>query len=219
MHYLIKKSFQGLYPEKDLNINANLKYSRAFKGYNANVKYSERQMEFRLSNNWREVSDEIKIGLLQHLLNKVYNTNISTMNMDLYNIFLKKVPSVTPRTKSDPVLEDSFNRMNEEYFDGMLEMPNLEFAGKNFHTLGTYDFGTDTIRISALLLKNTALMDFVMYHEMIHKHLKYQSRGNRTIHHSREFRSWEKKYKVPDIEKKLRNFLKTEKYLNWMQKF
>ena len=213
MHYLIKKAFE-IFPDKD--VNAKLKYSKAFKGYNANVKYSAKNMEFRLSHNWKEVSDEIKIGLLQSLLNKVYNSNINSINIDLYEIFLKKLPILSPKTKSDPVLEESFNRVNKEYFNGLMIMPNLEYGGRNFHTLGTYEYTSDTIRISRILVKDNILLDFVMYHEMLHKKFKYKNQGKRTLHHSKEFRMWEKKYKEPNVEEKLKKFLTKEKF---MQRF
>lgn len=211
MHYLIKKSYKELYPDKDPDINAKLKFSKAFKGYNANVKYSKKYMEFRLSHLWKEVSDEIKIGLLQTLFNKIYNTNIKTINIDLYNIFLKKIPTVTPKTKTNPILEESFNRMNDEYFNGLMMLPNLEFGGKNFHTMGTYDYASDTIRISQLLKKDLHLLDYVMYHEMLHKKFQYKKAGKKTMHHTRQFREWEKKFKDPDIENKLKKFLGKEK--------
>ena len=168
-------------------------------------------MEFRLSYLWKSVSDEIKIGLIQTLFNKIYNTNIRTINIDLYNIFLKKIPTVTPKTKTHPLLEESFNRMNNEYFNGLMMVPNLEFGGKNFHTMGTYDYASDTIRISKLLTKDTHLLDYVMYHEMLHKKFQYKKSGKKTMHHTTEFRKWEKKFDDPNIENKLKKFLGKEK--------
>ena len=212
MHYIVKKSFCELYPDREPAFTARIKYSKAFKGYNAKVNYTKKSMEFRLSHAWKSVSDEIQIGLLQCLFNKVYKTNISTVNIDLYNIFLKKIPQFTPITKLDPILHESFKRMNAEYLDGMIELPNLEIGGENFRTLGTYDYGTDTIRISSILLKDPHLMDYVMYHEMLHKKFQYKTTGKRTIHHSKEFREWEKRYKDPEIEDKLKKFLRKEKY-------
>ena len=74
MHYLIKKAFKELYPSKEITFDAKIKYSKAFKGYNANVKYARNMtnFEFRLSYSWKEISDEIKIGLLQSLINKMF---------------------------------------------------------------------------------------------------------------------------------------------------
>ncbi len=212
MNQLIKSAFSEMYPEKALDAEAKIKYSRAFKGYNAKVKYTKTSMEFRLSYSWKEVSDEIKTGLLQSLFNKMFNTRIETINIDLYDIFIKKIPQLSPKTKSDPILEESFERVNMEYFHDMMISPNLEFGGDNFHTLGTYDHGTDTIMISNVLVKDQILLDYVMYHEMLHKKFKYKNTGKRTIHHSRQFREEEKKYNYPDVEDKLRQFLRKEKF-------
>lgn len=212
MSQLVKKAFSELFPEKTADFDATLKYSASFKGYNAKVRYTRQSMEFRLSRSWKEVSEEIQIGLIQSLLNKIYKTCRNTVNIDLYNIFLKKVPSFVPKTKTDPIMEESFSRVNEEYFGGIMLRPNLEFGGKNLHTLGTYDHGTDTIRISEVLKKDLHLMDYVMYHEMLHKKFKYKTTAKKTIHHSRQFRQEEKKFSDPEIEKKLSSFLKKERF-------
>ena len=213
MHYLIKKSFSELYPNKNLEFEAKIKYSKAFKSYNANVKYARdmRKFEFHLSYQWKEVSDEIKIGLIQSLLNKIFNTNIKTINQDLYDIFLKKIPILSPKTESEPVLEESFNRVNEKYLQGMMIQPNLIFGGKNFHTLGTYNYAGDTIMISSILTKNTELLDYVMYHEMLHKKFQYKKSGKKTFHHTKEFKDWEKRFKNKEIEKELQKFVRKEK--------
>ncbi len=213
MQYIIKKSFNELYLENKINFDAKIKYSRAFKGYNANVKYTrdKKNFEFRLSYKWKEVSDEIKIGLIQSLFNKVFNTNLNTINQDLYEIFLKKIPKVSPKLESDPILEESFKRINEKYFQGMMLQPNLIFGGKNLHTLGTYNYANDTIMISSLLRKDIELLDYVMYHEMLHKKFQYKKSGKKTFHHTKKFKEWEKNYQDPDIEKKLQDFVRKEK--------
>jgi hypothetical protein len=213
MHYLIRKAYSELYPDKEISFEAKIRYSKAFKGYNANVKYTRdmKKFEFRISYTWKEISDEIKIGLLQSLFNKVYGTKIKTINQDLYEIFLKKLPKLTSNTESDPVLEDSFNRVNQEYFEDIMDMPNLVFGGKNFHTLGNYNYVADTIMISSLLKKDLHLLDYVMYHELLHKKFNYRRSGTRNYHHTKEFKDWEKKFNDEDIEKKLQNFIRRER--------
>jgi hypothetical protein len=214
MNYIVKKAFIELYPNKVMDFEGRIKYSRAFKGYNANVKYTRDYKEFKLSYLWKNVSDEIKIGLIQHLLNRVYKTDVNTINIELYEIYLKKIPQLIPKIKTEPILEDSFIRMNDEYLNGMIIQPNLVWGGKNFHTLGTYSYTDDTIMISKVLQKDMHLLDYVMYHEILHKKFQYKKTGKRTIHHSKEFREWERRYKDPQIEDKLKKFLRKEKLLD-----
>ncbi len=101
--------------------------------------------------------------------------------------------------------------MNELYFNGMMLQPNLKFGGKNFHTLGTYSYTDDTIMISSVLKKDMHLLDYVMYHEMLHKKLQYKKSGKKTMHHTSEFKKLEKKFHDQDIEKKLQRFVRREK--------
>ena len=71
MSELIKEAFQELYPNKELNYSLSLKYSRKFKPYNANVKRYGNNLIFNLSRDWKKISREIQIGLIQELLAKI----------------------------------------------------------------------------------------------------------------------------------------------------
>jgi hypothetical protein len=49
------------------------------------------------------------------------------------------------------------------------------------------------------------MMDYVMYHEMLHKKHKFSSKGSRIMHHTKEFRSSESAFPNSEIiEKRLR---------------
>jgi hypothetical protein len=204
---LIKEAYAKLYPDKEFNFNEKIKYSAKFNDYNANVKYTADSLRFNLSKKWKDVSKEIKIGLIQSLLNRIFKTKINTTNIDLYNIFIKRVHYTIEKMYSDPILEDSFNRINEKYFYGMIEKPNLKFGKDSLRKLGSYEYGSDTIVISNIFKSNPELMDYIMYHEVLHKKHKFKNSGNRSYHHTREFKKKEKEYKDPDIEKKLDLFL------------
>ena len=65
---LVKTSFQKLYPTKEFPFNAKLKNSKAFNGYNANIKLYNNILEARLSKKWFTISREIQMGLIQSLL-------------------------------------------------------------------------------------------------------------------------------------------------------
>ncbi len=211
---LIRKAYLELYPDNNISQELKLKYSRAFNDYNAKVKYNSRLMEFRLSHKWKPVSPEIQIGLIQTLLNKMFKTNIRTVNIDLYNVFMKKITFVAPVTESDEILEKSFDRINKKYFAGMQSRPNLTWTSNNLSSLGSYEYATNTIKISSLFKKNQELLDYIMYHEMLHKKLGYKQKKTKTYHHTREFKRKEKMYDDPEIEKKLNTFLKFHRLRN-----
>ncbi len=200
-----------LFPERNESRNIEIKLSRAFKGYNANCAYTSHKIQFRLSYEWKEVSEEILIGLIQELLNRVYKKKKHSYNIDIYNDYIKKSSSYSKTVKVDQELKECFDRINKEYFNEMIDTPNLVWSPPSFSKLGSYDFMTNTIAISKILIEEQYLLDYVMYHEILHKKMQYaNSKGNKR-YHTKEFREKEAAFKVPNVEKKLEDFLKKKK--------
>lgn len=204
MPSIIQEAFQELYPEKELKYNFSLKYSRRFNSYNANVKLYKNNLVFNLSKEWKKISKEIQMGLIQELLIKILkNKTKKTMNMELYNLFMKNVHIAVPKTKTDEILEESFNRVNDTYFNGMLDKPNLQWGNEATSKLGCYEYGSDTITISGIFKnENPEFLDYVMYHEMLHKKFKFQNKNGRNLHHSSEFKRMEAKFENRDLIEK-----------------
>ncbi|MBW3003068.1 SprT-like domain-containing protein [Candidatus Woesearchaeota archaeon] len=203
---LVRLAFERLYPEKDLGRTISLKYSGRFSDYNANVRMTSKEIVFSLSKKWRGVNKEIVIGLIQDLLVKLYKKKKKTLNIDLYHNFIKSLHYAIPKEKTDPILEGSFDRVNEKYFHNLIEKPNLVLSQQSKRKLGSYDFHTDTISITrSLLEKERELLDYVMYHEMLHKKLKFKSNSTRNQFHSTEFKKAEKAFEnSAEIEKRLK---------------
>lgn len=191
---LAEQAFNDLFPEKDLeNYQLKIKYTDKFKPYNANVRYSRNSFQFNLSKKWRKVSKEIQMGLIQGLMVKIFKENKKTTNIDLYNSFMKNLHISIPKTNIDPILEQSFNKINDKYFFGLIEKPNLTWHN-SIRRLGSYEYGSDTISMSKVLENDENLLDYVMYHEILHKKHKFHSKNGRTHHHTREFKEMEKKF-------------------------
>jgi len=204
MSELIKEAFQQIYPDKELKYSVSLKYSRKFKPYNANVRLYSNNLVFNLSRDWKKISKEIQIGLIQELLIKILkDKNKKTISMELYNLFMKNVHLAVPKTKTDEILEASFSRVNEAYFNGLIDIPNLEWGNNSTSKLGSYEYGSDTITISAIFRnEKPELLDYVMYHEMLHKKFKFESRNGRSVHHSPEFKKMEAKFENRELIEK-----------------
>jgi len=210
---IIEEAFKNLYPNREFNYSCSLKYSGQFKPYNANIKFGYGKIDLKLSRDWKKINREIKIGLIQSLMKKLWKTKSTTMNIDFYNNFLKKIHLITPKVKSDPILEESFNRVNEKYFGGFIERPNLEWGRESFRKLGSYDLQGDVISVSAVFKKGDfKFLDYVMYHEMLHKKHKFVDKGGRTHFHTKIFRRDEKIFENSNIlEKEINLFLRKVK--------
>lgn len=201
------RAFKELFPDKTDNRDFILKYSRAFNDFNANIRYNSAKVEFRLSMKWKNISEEIQIGLLQSLILKMLGKKANTTNIDLYNSFIKNMTRYAKTHTVDPELEAVFNRVNDKYFYGLIDKPNLKWGAHSRAKLGSYEYGSDTITISQILRDDQNLLDYVMYHEILHKKHKFYSKNGRSYHHTSKFRKDERAFEDPDAEKKLKQFL------------
>jgi len=218
---LIKEAFEKLYPDKEFNYSIKIKYTARFKPYNANVRYTKNSLEFSLSRQWKHISKDIVIGLIQNLLLKVFNDKKQTINIDLYNYFIRNLHISIPKQKSDPALESSFNRVNKEYFYNLVEIPNLEWGSNSKRKLGSYDYHTDTISISRIFIDaEPELLDYLIHHEMLHKKLKFSNKDNRSYHHTREFKEKEKEFNnYKEMDKKIKMLIRKSKYKEFLNQF
>ncbi len=210
---IILDAYKQLYPEKEFSYTAELIYSQKFRPYNANVRLKGQHLTFHFSREWKDISDEIQIGLIQELLVKLIKDKRKTTSIELYNIFIRNLHVAAPRTELEPELEVSFERVNNEYFAGMVDKPNLSWGSNSFRKLGHYEYATDTIVISTIFRgAEHELVDLIMHHEMLHKKLKFYQTNGRTMHHSPEFRAMEKKFQnFEQAEKKLMDFIRYKK--------
>lgn len=208
---IIKEAFSRLYPGKEFNYGCSVKYLGKYVAYNAGIRKSSGRIEFGLSKKWKGVDEEILIGLAQSLLLKLFNDKKKTMNVDLYNNFVRNLHLAAEKNETEPVLEESFNKVNENYFFGLIEMPNLRWGNFSKRRLATYNYHTDTITVSSIFKGvESKVLDYLVYHELLHKKIKFSNKNGRNFHHTREFRQREKKFEsVEEIEKEIEKIVKT----------
>ena len=199
---------------KDPDKKILIKYSGHFKGYNASISSRGNVIVVRMSRQWKNIDNEIKIGLIQELLVKLLNLKKNTHNIEMYNNFIKNLHWGIEKTKKEPLLLDSFNRVNKKYFDSMIEAPNLVWGSESKRKLGSYDYGTDTITISTIFKETkTELLDYIMYHELLHKKHKFKAKNGRSYHHTSKFRKEEKQFEnSEEMEKKITHFVRKKKF-------
>lgn len=210
---LIQESFQRLFPDKEFRYKTAMEYNRRLSHFNANIKLEYNQLSVNLNLQWKDIDDEIKIGLIQHLLLKILKQRKNTANIELYHNFIKNIPVLTPKTNIDPVLEASFNRINEHFFATGIEKPNLIWGQQAFRKLASYNFHDDTITVSSIF-KNARVevLDYLMYHELLHKHHQFKHNNGRSRFHTKEFRDAEHFYPKHELmEKEINQLIRSQK--------
>lgn len=96
-------------------------------------------------------------------------------------------------------LAESFQRVNHTYFSGKLDRPNLVWNTRLTHRkFGHYQWDTDTVMLSRSLDHPEIpdlVVDYVMYHELLHKKLGAKQAKHNRIAHTGEFRQAESQFK------------------------
>lgn len=95
-------------------------------------------------------------------------------------------------------LEESFARVNAAYFSGRMPKPALVWnRTPTARKFGHYQPGRDTLMLSVTLDDRRVpayVIDFVMYHELLHKKHGVMTVGGRRLAHSPNFRADERRF-------------------------
>ncbi len=218
---LIQESFQRLFPEKKFFYQTRLEYNRRLAAFNANIRLQRASylqpelISVHLNLKWREIDKEIIIGLIQNLLLKVLKEKAHTPNIDLYTNFIKNIPLFAEKTRNDPFLEASFNRVNQLFFSGSLEKPNLQWGTDSRRKLAHYNFHDDSVTVSTLFQPApTQILDYLMYHELLHKYHQFEHKNGRGLFHSPAFKADEQKFpKIKEIEREIHGIVRKRRFL------
>jgi hypothetical protein len=109
-------------------------------------------------------------------------------------------------------LEETFHRINAEYFESQLRQPQLCWSPvRARRILGSYQERNDRLIISRLFDSTKVpqfVLDYLMYHELLHKFLGIGRRNDgRRCMHGADFR---------EIERKFRHYDEATKFLKKM---
>lgn len=199
---LALQAYEGLF-EKFPNKKLRMEYSGHFKHCGANVTSTAIAITFKLSKEYLELGDELKIGVMQYLLTRLYKSKKTTLEMELYHTFLKKLGDYQTGgggNIADEELKASFDKINATYFDNYMLAPNIVWGGDSRQRLGHYNFSDDTITMSTSMQGAGEFLDYVMYHELLHKKHKFEHKNGRTRSHTPAFRADERKFVMSNGE-------------------
>jgi hypothetical protein len=91
-----------------------------------------------------------------------------------------------------------FDRLNREYFEGALPRPHIAWSTRGWHRqFGCYDPGPNQIVLNRRMDRPEIpqfVVEYVLFHEMLHVKHPTRRSGCTLVSHSREFRGEEKRF-------------------------
>ena len=184
-----------------------------FAGLNHTIRLRNRSMYVRVSDLLKDAPLDVHQALAHILVAKLFKKRITPEHDQLYRQYAyqpqvlrasdlarqkrgyKRVTTALGRTHN---LDKLFARLNRRYFEGELPVPVLSWSPRRSKSiLGHHDYSHDTIIISRSLDSANVpehVVEFVLYHEMLH--VKHQPRvvNSRRIYHTAAFRADEKRF-------------------------
>jgi hypothetical protein len=199
---------------------------RPFAGLRSTISLRKDRLEIRLSDVLHDAPPLVVEALAEILLCKVYRRRASREARECY---LAYVLSPDVRHRIDQArrergtkrllpargrwrdLEEIFQRLNQDFFNGELSAIRLGWSLRNSRTiLGHYDPGHGMIVINRALDSPKApayLVEYLVFHEMLHMRFPVERNGHRRVVHSREFRKAERMFpKYEEARKSLKLF-------------
>ena len=189
----------------------------AFANLNNTIRLRDGKLHVRLSDLLEGAPEPVLRALCHILLAKMYRKPIDGAQARRYR---KYVHSREIRDKAHLVrqlrgrkrlasprghvynLEAIFERLNQQFFDGLLARPRLTWSqSRARHRLGHYDPAHNAIVVSRIFDHPAVpqyAVEYIVYHEMLHLKHPVRLRGSRRCVHSREFLQEEKLF--PQLE-------------------
>lgn len=219
----LNKAFEEIFSEKPekYNLVFRTEYS-SLKEFNAYAilkqGINKKIVVFKLSKRWKNINLMIKKGMIQSLMARLLANKLKlkpkiTTSIEIYNNFLKSMHLSVKKTKTDEKLDKSFERVNNKYFNGFIEKPNLRFGRESYKVLANYNLQNDTITLSSIFREaNDEILDFLMYHELLHKAIKFKG-AFKKFYHTKGFNKREKEFEnYEEINKRINSYVRS--YIN-----
>ena len=199
---------------------------RPFAGLRSSICLREEHLEVHLSDVLQDAPLLVLDALAEILLCKVYRRRASREARECYLAYVlspgirhridqarreRGTKRLLPARGRWHDLEEIFQRLNRNFFNGELSVTRLGWSLRNSRTiLGHYDAGHGMIVINRALDSPMApahLVDYLVFHEMLHMRFPVERDGHRRVVHSREFREAEREFpKYEEARKSLKHF-------------
>jgi len=183
----------------------------AFANLNNTIRLRQGRVLARLSDLLEGAPQSVLHAILHILLAKLYRRPIDPAHSAKYRKFTGSrvmsakthlIRQVRGRKRIESPqgehyhLEEIFDELNRRFFHGLMARPQMTWsANDSRRCLGHYDPAHNTIVVSRVLDRPTVprhVVEYLVYHEMLHLRHPVKLRGSRRCVHSKEFKEEEK---------------------------
>ena len=204
---------KNYYPRRIRRVKAEFYPYRSLRH---SVEWNGLRIKARISGLLREAPEHIIESVAIILLARVYRQKVTREIRSLYREYAGQLEISRPtrNISYDPDgeyydLTRIFKRINERYFDNSIEISLLGWSrNRSYSRLGFYDKRRNLIVISRIFDSRSVpenIIEYLMYHEMLHIQIPEITVNGRRQVHSREFRESEDQFpEIDDIRKWLK---------------
>ncbi len=206
-----REAFQNLNKKSEIpEINVEF---YPYIGINHTIRVRGEKVFVRLAEVCREMPLDVQKALAFILVSKLLRKKIAPAVSEKYRGFIKNAELrekaldnkrakgrkfITTAQGELYNLNEIFAHLNQIYFDGKIPAPTLTWsARKTFRILGHHDAAHETIVISKSLDDAKTpkyVVEFIVFHEMLHIFHPTQYRDGRRYNHTPQFRRDERKF-------------------------
>lgn len=184
---------------------------RKFANVNSNVRFEHGQLHLRISDLLEGAPAHVLEALMHMLIGKMFRFEVPAVFLRRYKLhinnadFRRVVHSIRQQRGRKVIyapkghaydLEAIFEELNLRFFHGLMARPTLGWSTRKSRTLlGHYDPSHNVIVLSRLLDSPHVprlVVEYVMYHEMLHLRFPTEHRGTRRCVHTKAFKEAEK---------------------------
>jgi hypothetical protein len=188
-----------------------------YAGLSSTIRLRKGRVYARVSDILRHSPRNVLFALACILVAKLYRLKVSKVHERVYRSYTieREVLDATEATRrgrgykltSSPRgrvhdLDQLFAQLNSAYFNGTLARPQLSWSrGRPRRVLGHHDHVHNTIIISRTLDSPRIprfVLEYVLYHEMLHVRHPPGRQGDRAVYHSPAFRADERRFERYD---------------------
>jgi len=180
-----------------------------FRSLKHTIEWTPWRIRIKVNEQFRHAPDKILEFLAIILLARVYGTRVDRDIRDKYNNYVETLRESLPVRKHNRLdaytpegdvynLSGIFNHLNRLYFENNLKMPTIGWSRNNSHwRLGFYDKERNLLVISRLFDNSSVpeeIVQYLVYHEMLHIYFPSERKNGRRVIHSAQFRETERQF-------------------------